>query len=314
MAEKDLLVEIGTEELPPKALKSLGQAFLAGMESGLAAAGLAFASSEWFATPRRLAVRINGLATSQADRDVEKFGPAVAAAFDKEGKPTRAAEGFARSCNVEVKDLEQGDKDGVVKLLYRSHVKGRDTGELLQDLVQSALDKLPIPKRMRWGSSREEFVRPVHWILILFGEQTVDATILGIKAGDVTFGHRFHHPDSLTIKSPAEYASVLECRGYVIADFESRKSKIRDLVQAQATEHSANVVIDAALLDEVASLVEWPVALTGDFDQRFLEVPKEALVSSLTSHQKCFYLVGDNGDLLPHFIAVSNLESRDPQR
>ncbi len=314
MSEKDLLVEIGTEELPPKALKSLGQAFASGMENGLSTEGLQFESVKWFATPRRLAVLVRNLSTSQADRDVEKFGPAVKSAFDAKGQPTRAAEGFARSCNAKVAELEQGEKDGVLKLLYRSHLKGRKTEALLEEIVTSALRNLPIPKRMRWGSSRVEFVRPVHWVLLLFGSDTVKATILGKESGNITFGHRFHHPGRIEIKVPGDYPSVLESTGFVIPDFEMRRRMIRDLVEVEAEKLTATVIIEDTLLDEVTSLVEWPVPLTGEFDSGFLDVPKEALISSLTSHQKCFYLEGKGGNLLPNFIAVSNLQSKDPSQ
>jgi len=314
MSEKDLLVEIGTEELPPKALKSLGLAFKSGVESGLQSEGLGFSSTTWFATPRRLAVLVSNLTPATPDKNIEKYGPAVKAAFDADGNPTAAAAGFARSCNTQVENLEQGEKDGVTKLLFRSFDKGQPAEVFIPDIVDSALNKLPIPKRMRWGSSREEFVRPVHWIVMLFGDQIVSASILGKPAGRITFGHRFHHPQPIEIDSPADYAQQLESTGYVIPDFETRKQKIRNLVNLEAEKLSANVNIEDALLDEVASLVEWPVALTGNFDEHFLSVPAEALVSSLTAHQKCFHLTNDQDELLPNFIAISNLESRDPSQ
>lgn len=312
MSDKDLLVEIGTEELPPKALKSLGLAFKSGVENGLGAEDLAFSGISWFATPRRLAVLVEGLAESQPDRNIEKYGPALKAAFDAEGKPTKAAQGFARSCNTAVEDLDKGEKDGVPKLLYRSLQKGEKTDALVEKIVVNSLNKLPIPKRMRWGSNRIEFVRPVHWVVLLYGEKVIPATILGKLAGNLTFGHRFHQPSALVISRPSEYAGLLENSGYVIADFETRRKRVRELVAAEAAKLNATVVIENALLDEVTSLVEWPVALTGGFDQHFLRVPKEALISSLTSHQKCFHLVADDGRLLPNFVAVSNLDSKDP--
>jgi glycyl-tRNA synthetase beta chain len=314
MSENDLLVEIGTEELPPKALRSLGLALKSGIESGLQAEGLGFTSLTWFATPRRLAVLVDNLATATPDKDIEKYGPAVKAAFDAEGRPTPAALGFARSCNVQVDELEQGDKDGTAKLLYRAFERGQPAENLIPDIVSSALNKLPIPKRMRWGSSREEFVRPVHWIVMLFGDRTIEATILGKQAGRTTFGHRFHHPEAIEIASPAYYAEQLQSVGYVIPAFDARKDKIRQLVQGEAEKLGANINIEEALLDEVASLVEWPVALTGQFDEHFLAVPAEALVSSLTAHQKCFHLTNDQGELLPNFIAISNLVSKDPSQ
>jgi glycyl-tRNA synthetase beta chain len=312
MSAHDLLVEIGTEELPPKALRSLGLALKSGIESGLQAEGLGFASLTWFATPRRLAVLVDNLATATPDKDIEKYGPAVKAAFDADGNPTPAALGFARSCNVQVDDLEQGEKDGINKLLFRAFEQGQPTEKLIPGIVSTALNKLPIPKRMRWGSSREEFVRPVHWIVMLFGDHIIDASILGKQAGRTTFGHRFHHPEAIEITSPSDYAEQLETVGYVIPAFDARKDKVRDLVQGEAAKLAAQVNIDDALLDEVASLVEWPVALTGQFDEHFLTVPAEALVSSLTAHQKCFHLTNDHGELLPNFIAISNLVSKDP--
>jgi glycyl-tRNA synthetase beta chain len=314
MSHKNFLVEIGTEELPPKALKTLGQAFRDGLAAGLDDGGLAYGPVEWFATPRRLAVLVRDLVSSQPDKTVEKFGPAINTAFDAGGEPTPAALGFARSCKVEVGQLEQGERDGVTKLLYRSFEKGSDTAILLPAIVSSALNKLPIPKRMRWGSSKVEFVRPVHWVVMLFGEDVVPATILGKVSGRVTFGHRFHRPEALSLDNPDSYASQLQEEGRVIPRFEARREKIRELVNAEAERLSARVDIDENLLDEVTSLVEWPVALTGGFDRHFLTVPSEALISSMTSHQKCFYLQDGEGKLLPNFIAISNLESSDPKQ
>ena len=314
MSEKDLLIEIGTEELPPKALKSLGLSFKSGVESGLRNEDLGFASITWFATPRRLAVLVSNLATATPDKNIEKYGPAVKAAFDSDGNPTPAALGFARSCGAQVEDLKQGEKDGIAKLLFRSFEKGQPTEVLIPDIVKSALNKLPIPKRMRWGSSKEEFVRPVHWIVMLFGDQAIDASILGKSAGQTTFGHRFHYPEPIEVEKPADYVKLLESTGYVIPEFDRRKQKVRELVNSEAEKLSANVNIEESLLDEVTSLVEWPVALTGRFDKHFLSVPAEALISSLTAHQKCFHLTDSQGELLPHFIAISNLESKDPSQ
>ncbi len=312
MSAQDFLVEIGCGELPPKALHTLASAFCSGIEKGLQNAGLSFASIEQFAAPRRLAVRVRALQAAQADASQEKLGPAVTAAFDKEGKPTPAAAGFARSCGVEVDALERTDKDGVQKLVFRSTRKGESTVALLPQIVSSSLGKLPIPRKMRWGSSREEFVRPVHWVVMLFGEEIVHTRILGIHSGNQSRGHRTHHNGPLLIERPADYETVLEQTGKVQASYEKRKERVRELVQAEAHRLSARVVIDEDLLDEVTSMVEWPVALTGKFDEHFLAVPTEALISSLKNHQKCFYLLDDKGSMLPNFIAVSNIESRDP--
>lgn len=311
MATKDFLVEIGTGELPPKALKQLSNAFCNGIESGLSKAGLGFGGVQSFASPRRLAVRVSGLQIKQEDKSVEKLGPAVAAAYDKDGNPSPAANGFARSCSVELSSLEQVEKDGVLKLVFRSEVKGQDTTELLEEIVAKSLAGLPIPKKMRWGSSREEFVRPVHWVVLLFGDDIVPASILGIKSGRESRGHRSMCNEPIVLNNPGEYESKLR-EGKVVADYEERKATIKRLVSAEGESLKANVVIEEDLLEEVTSLVEWPVALTGKFDEHFLAVPREALVSSMKSHQKCFYLLDKEGQLMPNFITVSNIESLDP--
>lgn len=311
MATKDFFVEIGTGELPPKALRLLSAAFTSGIRSAVEAATLNFVSIDSFATPRRLAVRISGLDAQQADKAVERTGPAVAAAYDKQGKPTPAAAGFARSCGVELEALEQIEKDGVLKLTYRSTSKGSETKALLADIVARALATLPIPKKMRWGSSREEFVRPVHWIVMLFGSEVLPATILGIESGKHSRGHRFMHDQAIEISSAAQYEALLE-KAFVVVDYDARKEIIRRLVTEQGEQLGASVIIEEDLLDEVTALVEWPVALTGRFDEHFLSVPREALVSSLKSHQKCFYLLDEQEQLLPNFITVSNIISADP--
>jgi len=312
MSQKDLLIEIGTEELPPKALRTLSTAFTHGFQEGLISAGLSFKSIKSFATPRRLALIVGSLAETQQDKNIERFGPAVTAAFDASDSPTPAAQGFAQSCGVEVDKLGTAEKDGIDKLVYRAVSQGKPTASLLEGIIANALLKLPIPKRMRWGSSRIEFVRPVHWVVVLFGSEKVGATILGKEAGIVTFGHRYHHSGEIALASPNEYEEKLQSIGYVIADFEKRKAKIRTMVSDQAKSLNATVVIDEKLLDEVTGLVEWPVALTGSFDTAFLSVPPEAIITSLKIHQKCFYLTDTKGSLLPYFITVSNLESKDP--
>ncbi len=311
MATKDFLVEIGTGELPPKALRTLSESFLSGIRSALEAADLHFDAITPFATPRRLAVIVKGLQEHQADKAMERFGPAISAAYDKDGKPTPAATGFARSCGMALEALESVEKDGVVKLVFRSVTKGGETRNLLADIVSRSLSALPIPKKMRWGSSRDEFVRPVHWVVMIFGAEVIPASILGISSGNQSRGHRFLHNQPLSIHSADEYESKLT-GGKVVADYERRKSIIRMLVNAEGEKLGARVVIEEDLLEEVTSLVEWPVALTGKFDEHFLSVPREALVSSMKSHQKCFYLLDKQGNLLPNFITVSNIESLDP--
>ena len=312
MSNRDLLVEIGTEELPPKALRSLSEHFQKAIESGLAKQNLPCASTTPFASPRRLAVIVKTLPEKQDASAVEKYGPALKAAFDSDGKPTKAAEGFARSCGVTVAELQEKDDGKVAKLFYSETKAGLNTTELLPDIINAALASLPIPRRMRWGASRDEFVRPVHWAVILFGEEIVPATILGVEASNTTRGHRFHHPQSIELKDPSEYESTLEKTAYVIPSFPARKEKIRELILAQAKTANASVIIDEDLLEEVTALVEWPVGLTGTFDKAFLSVPKEALVSSMKKHQKCFTLEDASGNIHPGFIAISNLESSDP--
>ena len=314
MSNRDLLIEIGTEELPPKALLKLSRSFQQEIEKGLGKNNLAFSDTQSFATPRRLAVVVNALQEVQDDISVEKFGPAVKAAFDDEGNPTRAAEGFARSCGVTVKDLKEKDDGKVVKLYYASEQKGEATASLLPQIVSDALDALPIPKRMRWGSLRNEFVRPVHWVVLLFGSETVEADILGVHSGNQTRGHRFHMPGDITVNTPGDYEKALSESAYVIPDFEKRQALVRSQVEQEAEKLGANVSIDSDLLNEVTALVEWPVALTGSFDEAFLAVPKEALVSSMKKHQKCFTLEDSDGNICPNFITVSNLESLAPEK
>lgn len=312
MTTRDLLIEIGTEELPPKALPHLSRAFCEEMAAGLAQHSLAYADIIPYATPRRLAMRITGLALKQDDIAVEKFGPAVKAAFDADGKPTRAAEGFARSCGINVDQLGQKDDGKLVKLYYSANQPGAETSSLIPDLISTALAKLPVPKRMRWGSKRDEFVRPVHWVILLFGSELIAANIMGVSTSAETRGHRFHHPGNISLASPDVYEQALIERGFVLPSFAQRRDKIQVLLREQAELAGGTVIIDEDLLDEVTALVEWPVALTGRFDKAYLDVPQEALVSSMKEHQKCFHMLDDNGRILPLFITVSNLASRDP--
>jgi len=314
MSSRDLLIEIGTEELPPKALPGLSAAFEREVAAGLDKQSLDHGGITRFATPRRLALLVSGLQECQDEASVEKFGPALKAAFDDAGNPTKAAEGFARSCGVSVQDLAEKSDGKVTKLYYQATKAGEQTTHLLPGIITTALANLPIPKRMRWGASMEEFVRPVHWVVILFGEEVVPATILGVDAGSSTRGHRFMHPEAITLGSPAEYSTALQDTGFVMPSFAERKEAVRKQIQAQADQLKAVIDIDEELLEEVTALVEWPVALTGSFDKRFLEVPKEALVSSMKKHQKCFTLEDSQGRILPNFITVSNLVSKDPAR
>jgi glycyl-tRNA synthetase beta chain len=314
MAVEDFLVELGTEELPPRSLKTLAQAFATGLTNQLQSHHLNFGTCVFFATPRRLAVRVERLETCQPDRPVERKGPSLKAAFDADGQPTRAAEGFARSCGVAVNELETLREEKGAWLLYRSVQPGAATRDLLPRLVEQAVTGLPIAKRMRWGCLREEFVRPVHWLVMLLGQQVLDAQLLGQQAGRETRGHRFHCPNKLLLKAPADYEQLLIEQGKVIPDFARRQARILQQVKEAARRVNGEAVIDPALLEEVTALVEWPVALTGHFDQTFLQVPAEALISSMQTHQKYFPVVDAEHRLLPCFITVSNIESLDPAR
>jgi glycyl-tRNA synthetase beta chain len=315
MTEKrDLLVEIGTEELPPKALRRLSNAFAEGMNKGLDAAVLKPSKVYAYAAPRRLALLLKDLPVTQQDRETVRRGPALTAAFDDDGCPTQAAMGFARSCDVEVEHLDQLETNKGSWLSFRAVEKGKPVSELIPDIVRKSLAGLPIPKRMRWGNHEHEFVRPVHWVVLLFGDEVIDADILGIKAGCYTQGHRFHHPEPIYIGEPEAYLPLLQTEGRVLADFETRREAILAQVLEQAKQLEGRAVIDDELLDEVTALVEWPVALSGRFDKEFLEVPPEALVSSMQDHQKYFPVKDENGNLLPYFIAIANLDSKDPQQ
>lgn len=309
--KQDLLIEIGTEELPPKALLQLSEAFQQAMVSQLEKAGLVHGGITPFATPRRLALIVSQLPEQQPDVSLEKLGPAVQAAFGPDGKPTKAAEGFARGCGVDVTALERKQDGNVEKLVFRSQRKGAATPTLIPDMVREALAALPIPKRMRWGSSRDEFVRPVQWCVLLFGDTVIPATILGAASAAITRGHRFMHPEPITLKTPADYEQAL-MQGKVVANFAQRRDTVRKLVEEEGRKLGAQAIIEDALLDEVTALVEWPVALTGNFDKEFLAVPQEALISAMKGHQKCFHLLDAKGNILPHFITLSNLVSRDP--
>ncbi len=309
---QDFLVELGTEELPPKALAKLAQALHHNITERLANAELSFQGSEWFATPRRLAVRITGLQAQQDDKEQERQGPAVAAAFDAEGNPKPAAIGFAKSCGVTVDQLERTATAKGERLSYKATVKGAATIELLPEIVESALGKLPIPKAMRWGDSDAEFIRPPHWLVLLFGNDLVPAKIFDLTSGNQTLGHRFHAPEAITIDTPASYEAILKS-AKVEVDFNTRKQNIRQQVEAIAQQHNATAVIEEELLDEVTALVEWPVALDGQFDEAFLEVPDEALIATMQADQKYFHLVDDDNRLLPRFITISNIESKRPQ-
>jgi len=310
MSTRDLLIEIGTEELPPKALNKLSKAFNNGVKNGLEEAGLAFTGINQYAAPRRLALLVEGLAEKQPDRKNQRRGPALTAAFGDDGCPTKAAEGFARSCGVaNIDELERLETDKGAWLSYTVQEIGKTTQELVPAIVQKSLDGLPIPKRMRWGAGDAEFVRPVHWVVLLFGEEVIDSEILGIKTDRLTFGHRFHHPDSIVLSEAKAYSPLLETQGHVIADFATRREAVRAQVKEIAIKHGGKAIIDEALLDEVTSMVEWPKAVLGNFDDDFLDVPAECLISSMKGHQKYFHIVNSDNQLMPFFVTVSNIDS-----
>lgn len=308
---KNFLAEIGTEELPPKALKKLAVAFKDNVEQELTQAGLAFDTVEWFASPRRLAVKVLGLAEAQPSKEVEKRGPAVAAAFDAEGKPTKAAEGWARGCGISVDQAERLVTDKGEWLVHRAVIEGQPTKNLLLGIISNALAKLPIPKTMRWGDKSEQFVRPVHTVTLLFGDELIEGEILGVKSGRTIRGHRFLGQQEFTIDNADQYPQLLAEKGSVIADFEQRKAIIRQDAEKAAAKVGGVADIEEDLLDEVTSLVEFPVVMTAKFEERFLAVPAEALVYTMKGDQKYFPIYDQNGKLLPNFIFVSNINPQD---
>lgn len=309
MSAQDFLVELGTEELPPKALKTLGDAFLSGIEKGLQNAGLRYAAKQVYAAPRRLAVLISQLEIQQPDRTLSLDGPPRQAAFDADGNPTQAALGFAKKCGVDLAEIDQSG----ARLKYNQSIKGKPAASLLPEIVEDSLNDLPIPKRMRWGARKEEFVRPTQWLVMLFGDQVVDCTILAQKSGRESRGHRFHHPENVRIGSPASYAEDLR-KAHVLADFEERRLLIDKRVAELARMQEGTAIVPASLLDEVTALVEWPVPLVCSFEERFLEVPQEALIITMQDNQKYFCLLDNEGKLLPRFITVANIDSKDPKQ
>uniref|UniRef100_UPI0040479A9C glycine--tRNA ligase subunit beta n=1 Tax=Rheinheimera sp. TaxID=1869214 RepID=UPI0040479A9C len=306
-------VEIGTEELPPKALKTLATAFADNLQAELARLELSHAEVHWYAAPRRLAVRINALVAQQADKVVEKRGPAIASAFDADGKPTKAAQGWAAGCGISVEQAEKLETDKGAWLLHKANVAGATTVTLLPEVVQQALAKLPIAKPMRWGNSTAEFIRPVHTIIMLYGKDVVPATVLGRNSGNQTHGHRFHAPEKVNINHADDYLATMRT-AYVMADFAERKAFIAAEVAKTAAGLDGKALMDDALLEEVTALVEWPVVLVGSFEQSFLQVPPEPLISTMKDNQKYFPLLDQDGKLLNKFIFVANIASKDPQQ
>jgi glycyl-tRNA synthetase beta chain len=313
-ATADFLVEIGTEELPPKALAALERAFATSIGEALVRAGLTHGGLVSYATPRRLAVLVRALQTTQPLQKVEKRGPPVAVAFAADGSPTRAAVAFAEGCGVTVAELGRVETAKGAWLFHSAETAGQAASALLPDMVNAGLAALPIPRRMRWGSGEVEFVRPVHWVVMLLGDAVLSSPVLGITPGRVTRGHRFHAPDALPIARPSDYPALLAERGKVMPDFHDRRDRVRKLADAAARSAGGQAVYSDDLLDEVTALVEWPVAITGNFDPEFLRLPEEVLIATLQGHQRYFPVRNAEGSLLPQFITTANLESRDPDQ
>jgi glycyl-tRNA synthetase beta chain len=308
MTTLPFLVELGCEELPPKSLKVLAESFLAGIEAGLKQAGLPYDHARYYAAPRRLAVSVQHLALQQPDRVLTVDGPPVKAAFDANGNPTQAALGFAKKNGVDISEVDRSGE----KLRYSRQVKGESATALMTQIINQSLAQLPIAKRMRWGANKVEFVRPVQWLVMLLGSDIVDGEVLGFKAGRVSRGHRFHAPAPITLNHANDYLAALK-EAYVIADFAERQASILQQVTDLATKENGKALIPAALLDEVTGLVEYPVPLVCSFEERFLHVPQEALISTMQDNQKYFCLVDAKGKLLPRFITVANIQSSNPK-
>jgi glycyl-tRNA synthetase beta chain len=308
-----LLVEIGTEELPPKALRAMAETLAREIREGLVAHGLEIGAARSYATPRRLAVVVENVPVAQPDREVARRGPGVHVAFDADGNPTRAAEGFARSVGLEVDQLERLETDDGAWLMFRTTEVGQPTTSLVQPVVEQAIARLPVPRRMRWADLDVEFSRPVHWVVALLGAELVEAHIMGLAAGRTTRGHRFHHPAAIAIDDPAAYATTLREQGRVIADLDERKETIRAQVEEAANALGGTPVMDDALLEEVAALVEWPVPVVGAFDEAFLELPDAVLIATMQGHQRYFPVRDSEDRLLARFVTISNIDSNNPQ-
>lgn len=311
MSTENLLVEIGTEELPPKALRKLAESFAENTQQELEALELEHQGVSWYASPRRLGVKVKALQTKQADKVVEKRGPAIKAAFDADGNATKAALGWARGCGIDIADAERLETEKGVWLLHKAKVEGQQTLALLNDVINKALAKLPIPKPMRWGANKTQFIRPVHTVAALLGDQQVSGEVLGKAISNELQGHRFHHPERVRVNHADDSFAVLK-DAYVMADYEARKALIRSQIEAEAQKLDAQVAMDEDLLEEVTSLVEWPVTLVASFEESFLEVPDEALIYTMKDDQKYFPLLDKQGNLINKFLFVSNIESKDP--
>ena len=310
---EDLLFELGTEELPPKVLKKLALSLLSYVENGLKDIGVGYANAKFYASPRRIGFLITQVELEQKDMLIDKEGPFLAHALDADGQPTKAALGFAKSCGVEYKDLKTVSHKKGQRLFYQVKEKGMQTSSLLPEIVSNGLKKLPVPKMMRWGDSPYQFVRPVHWVLFLLGEKVIEASFYGRKASNVSYGHRFHQPQAITVKQAVAYERLLKEKGHILVDWQERKQALIDQAEALAAQKKATMLLDDELVEEVNAIVEWPNALCCDFDKDFLRVPQEALISAMQEHQKCFALLDQQGRIINHFITVSNIESKCSQ-
>ncbi len=310
---KDLLFELGCEELPPKSLLKLSHALLKQIEAGLIEAELTYQSAQAYATPRRLAVIIKGLCLSQPDKSVEKRGPAVLTAFSDDGTPSKAALGFAKGCGTTVDQLDRLKTDKGEWLAFKQEVKGKTTEQLIPEIIKKSIQLLPIAKRMRWGNYNTEFVRPVHWCILLYGNDIIETEILGLKTANLSRGHRFHAPNEIAIKSAEHYLDTLEQQGKVIVDFSKRQTIIQETANAAAKTVTGIAHIEKDLLEEITALNEWPVPVIGNFDSRFLDLPTEVLITTMQINQKYFPVKNKEGQLLPHFITFSNIESNHPE-
>ncbi len=308
------LIEIGTEELPPKNLLHLSSSFSENVRQGLTEAELNFSEIQAFATPRRLGLRILGLHTQQPDRIRIKRGPSKQGAFDANGNPTQATLKFAESCGVSVKELSEQETSKGTWLIFEQKESGQSTEALLAGIVQQALDQLPIAKRMRWANIQEAFVRPVQWVVLMIDDKVIPGKFFGVQTGNTTYGHRFHCPKPIVITDPMQYEQLLVNPGYVMADFAQRRESIRTQIEACCAANASQAILDEALLDEVTGLVEWPVVLMGTFEPAFLNIPHEALISAMQVHQKCFAVctLEPNHPLTSQFIITSNIKSSNP--
>ncbi|QMU61971.1 MAG: glycine--tRNA ligase subunit beta [Gammaproteobacteria bacterium] len=310
--KKDLLIEIGTEDLPARLLLNMSNEFGELICKQIGDAELSYSSHEIYCTPRRLAIVVCDLDIKQKDQVIERKGPKALVAFDKEGKPTQAAIGFAKSCGVDATQLEVDDDPDNPRLTFSEKRMGQNTSELIPQIIESSIKKISVPKRMRWNNSDSEFIRPIRWLLVILGSETINTTLFGVKAGNVTHGHRFHTAKEITVKHPSAYKELLQIKGHVLADFKERQETILQQVEKLAKQVGGTASYTQALLDEITGLVEWPCALLGEFNAQFLEVHKELLISTMQDNQKYIPLLDEHGELLPQFIIVSNIDSKDP--